>query len=121
MATLAVEGADLVVRLSVLEKIGAVHGSIRVPLTQVRSVTVETRPWGLIRGRRIAGSGIPGTICLGTRRYNGRTDFTAVYGSRPVVRVELGEEARYARMLIRVAAPEQAAAMISPAGGAITF
>ena len=32
MARLIVDGADLVVGLSWLEKLGAVHGSVRVPL-----------------------------------------------------------------------------------------
>ena len=115
MATLAVEGADLVVRLSWPEKIGGMHGDVRVPVSAVRSVTVEDRPWGLIRGIRGPGAGIAGVIALGTRRYSHARDFTVVYGNRPVVRIELDETAPFARLLIRVPSPEHAAAMITPA------
>jgi hypothetical protein len=38
MATLTVDGSDLVVRLSALEKIGAMRGDIRAPLASVRAV-----------------------------------------------------------------------------------
>ncbi len=115
MATMAVEGADLVVRLSALEMLGCLRGSLRVPLSTVRSATVETQPWPLVRGARMAGAGIPGVIALGTRRYRGGKDFVAVYGSRPVVRVELDQPASFTRLLVRVASPEQAIAMIQPA------
>lgn len=117
MATLAVEGAELVIRLTWPEKLGSMHGDVRVPLSAVRSVTVEDRPWGLIRGIRAAGTGFAGVIALGARRYSHARDFTVVYGNRPVVRIELGEDSPFARLLIRVASPEQAAAMITPAGG----
>lgn len=117
MATLAVEGAELVIRLSWPEKLGSLHGDVRVPLSAVRSVTVEPRPWGLVRGVRPAGTGIPGVIALGTRRFSRVKDFTVVYGSRPVVRIELGADSPFARLLVRVAHPEQAAAMIAPAAG----
>jgi hypothetical protein len=115
MATLAVEGADLVVRLSPLEKLGSLRGDLRMPLAAVRSATVEPEPWPLVRGMRLAGAGVPGVIALGTRRYRGGKDFTAVYGRRPVVRVELAEPSPFTRLLVRVASPEQTAAMIQPA------
>jgi hypothetical protein len=117
MATLAVEGAELVIRLTWPEKLGSMRGNVRVPLSAVRSVTVEDRPWGLIRGVRAAGTGVAGVIALGVRRYSHARDFAVVYGNRPVVRIELGEDSPFARLLIRVASPEHAAAMITPAGG----
>jgi hypothetical protein len=40
MATLIVDGPDLVVRLSPLEKLGAVHSNVRVPLRAVRSAGI---------------------------------------------------------------------------------
>ena len=115
MATLAVEGAELVVRLSTMEKLGSLRGDLRVPVSAVRSVTVEPSQWGLVRGIRMAGAGVPGVIALGSRRHSGGKDFTAIYGRRPVVRIELADGSPFARLLIRVASPEQAAAMIPPA------
>src|SRR5580704_13934559 len=47
MATIALDGNDLVVRLSTLEKIGALRGDIRLPLASVRVVRVSpTFPTG---------------------------------------------------------------------------
>jgi len=59
MATLAVDGNELVVRLSALEKIGALRGNIRVPLASVRAVRVSETPWSELRGVRAPGTGLP--------------------------------------------------------------
>jgi hypothetical protein len=80
MATLAVDGNDLVVRLSALEKIGALRGNIRVPLASVRAVRVSDTPWSELRGIRAPGTGLPRVISLGTRRGPGVHDFAAATG-----------------------------------------
>ncbi len=85
----------------------------------MRSVTVETKPWRLVRGVRAPGTGLPGVISLGTFWYARRLDFAVVYRNRPVVRVEPGEDAPFARLLIAVASPEQATVMIAPAVGSL--
>jgi hypothetical protein len=89
MATLGVDGNDLVVRLTALEKIGALRGNVRVPLTSVRAVGVSNTPWSELRGIRAAGTGLPGVISLCTRRGPGVHDFAAVYGRRPALVVEI--------------------------------
>ena len=45
MARMIVEGPDLVVGLSWLEKLGAFRGDVRVPLRAVRSAEPEPYPW----------------------------------------------------------------------------
>ncbi len=40
MAELLVDGGELVLHLSATEKVGAVHGDLRVPLSSVRRVEV---------------------------------------------------------------------------------
>jgi hypothetical protein len=89
MATIAVDGNDLVVRLSALENIGALRGDIRLPLACVRAVRVSGTPWSELRGIRAPGTGVPGVISLGTRRGSGFHDFAAVYGRRPALIVEM--------------------------------
>lgn len=89
MATLAVVGDILTVRLSPLERLGAMRGDVRVPLATVREVRVSEQPWTELRGIRAPGTGIPGVIALGTRRGSGVRDFAAVYGKRGAVVVEL--------------------------------
>ena len=69
MAKLIVDGPDLVVRLSSLERLGALRGDVRVPLSTVRSAEIEPHPWTAVRGVKAAGTGIPGVIVLGTRYF----------------------------------------------------
>ncbi|TMD03268.1 MAG: hypothetical protein E6J03_07795 [Chloroflexi bacterium] len=90
MAELIVDGDTLVVRLSALEKLGAMRGDVRVPLRAVRDIRVSDDPWSELRGVRAPGTGIPRVIALGTRRSAGTKDFTAVYRDMPGVVVELG-------------------------------
>ena len=117
MARLIVEGPDLVVGLSSIEKLGALRGNVRVPLSTVRSAEVEPDPWAALRGIRAPGTGIPGVIALGTRRFPGGKDFTAVTGSRPAVRVDLSEESPFSRLVVTVTDPESTLAAIRSATG----
>jgi len=117
VARLIVDGADLVVGLSWLEKLGAVHGNVRVPLRAVRSAVAEPDPWQALRGVKLAGTGIPHVAVLGTRHFDGGRDFAAVVGRRPAVRVELGQEAPYAQLLVSVDDAEGTVAAIRGATG----
>jgi hypothetical protein len=117
MATLIVDGADLVVGLSWLEKLGAAHGNVRVPLRAVRSAIAEPNPWQTLRGMKLAGTGIPGVAALGTRYFDGGPDFTALVGRGPVIRVELTDEAPYAQLLVSVRDAESALVAIHGATG----
>ncbi|HUZ22043.1 MAG TPA: hypothetical protein VMU75_15905 [Acidimicrobiales bacterium] len=90
MATPAIAGSDLVVRLSPLEKLGAFRlGDVRVPLSSIAAARAVDDPWSELRGIRSPGTGLPGVIALGTRRGGFGKDFAAVYGKRPGVVIEL--------------------------------
>lgn len=83
MAQLQVEGDELVLRLSATEKVGAVHGDLRVPLSAVRGVDVlqdahEPADHGIKLGTRI-----PGMIEVGTIRDGGRNIFAIVHPGTP--------------------------------------
>ena len=117
MARLMVQGPDLMVGLSWLEKLGAFRGNVRVPLHAVRSAQAEPHPWSALRGIRAPGTGIPGVIAYGTRRFNGGKDFAAVLGGRPTVRVDLAEESPFARLVVSVADPDSTVAAIRSATG----
>lgn len=80
MAELRVEDGLLRVRLSALEKLGAMRGDIQIPLVTITAVRVTDDPWSELRGVRAPGTGLPGVISLCTRRGNGIRDFAAVYG-----------------------------------------
>jgi hypothetical protein len=109
MATIAVDGNDLVVRLSALEKIGTLRGDIRLPLASVRVVRVSEIPWSELRGIRAPGTGVPGVISLCTRRGPGVHDFAAVYGQRPALVVEM-TGASFDRLVVSCADAAEAAA-----------
>jgi hypothetical protein len=111
MAELTIEGEDLVVRLSSLERLGAFRGDVRVPLSTVREVRVSAEPWAELRGLRAPGTGIPGVISLCTRRGRGFRDFAAVYRRQPAVVVECSG-APFDRLVISCADAEAKARML---------
>jgi hypothetical protein len=117
MARLTVEGPQLVVGLSWLEKLGALSGNVRVPLRAVRFASAEPDPWAALREIRAPGTGIPGVIALGTRRFSGGRDFAAVLGHRPAVRVDLDEESPFARLVVSVTDADGTAAAVRGAAG----
>src|SRR5258708_25537056 len=85
MARLVVEGDDIAVKLTALERFGALRGNFRVPRSAVREVRASDRPWSELRGIRAPGTGLPAVIALVTRRGGGGRDFTAVYPTRSPV------------------------------------
>jgi hypothetical protein len=99
MADVKVHGDELVVELSPLEKLGALHGDVRVPRTAVRDVRKVDDALGAVKGLRAPGTAWPGKVALGTWRRRGGKDFVAVHGRRPGVVVEL-EGATYARLIV---------------------
>ncbi|MGH9057512.1 MAG: hypothetical protein ACRDYY_16885 [Acidimicrobiales bacterium] len=101
MAQLRIVQGDLIVHLTPGEKIAGLHGDVRVPLSAIASVSVPPTTWLALRGWRMAGTGIPGFIAVGTRRHGSGYDFTAVHGQRPAVEVELNS-GRFERLLISV-------------------
>ncbi len=117
MAKLVVDGPDLVVRLSWLEMLGAMRGNVRVPLTAVREAIADPEPWSALRGIRAPGTGIPGVIALGARRYLRGRDFAALYGQRPAVRVDLDGKSPFARLIVSVRDAEGTVAAIHAATG----
>ena len=116
LATIAVDGSDLVVRLSSLEKIGALLGNIRLPLASVRVMRVSNTPWSELRGIRAPGTGVPGLISLCTRRGPGVHDFAAVYGRRPALVVEM-TGVSFDRLVVSCAEAAARAADITRASG----
>jgi hypothetical protein len=104
MASITLDGDDLVVRLSRLEKLGAVSGDIRVPRRTVKDVRVTDQPFAEIRGWRV-GSALPGVYAVGTWRAKGVKDFVAVRRGQRGVVVELAG-APFARLIVTTPDPE---------------
>ena len=65
MAELIIDDWDLVVRLTLGEKIWSFHGDIRVRLPSIVSVASDPKPWLGLRGWRMAGISFTGFAVLG--------------------------------------------------------
>jgi hypothetical protein len=118
MPTLAIEGPELVVHLSLVEKLAAIHGDARFSLASVTEVAVEPNVWEALRGIRAPGTGVPFVLAYGTRRWLGGKDLALVRGGkRPGLRVDFGDGAPYARLVVTVADPQASAAAIRSAIG----
>jgi hypothetical protein len=118
MARLDVAGDELVLHLSVLERLGGfVRGDARIPLTAVRRARAVADPWAELRGIRSPGTGWPRRIALGTWRFGGGKDFAAVYRRGPAVVVDLiGVD--FARLIVSTPDAEAVAQEIDRAGRA---
>ncbi|MFJ6073744.1 hypothetical protein ACIQFU_23370 [Streptomyces sp. NPDC093065] len=110
MARFLVKDDDLVVRLSWREKAAAHRGSVRVPLTAVRRVTVESDWWRVLRGVALHGVWMPDVLSAGTRGHVGGQDFVVLRPGRPVVCVELRPTAPFGLLAVSVRGDAQATA-----------
>jgi len=86
MAKVLDEGINFRLSLSFLEKIGSFHKDLVVSKDNLTNKTIHQNPWSkeVLRGVRAPGTGIPYVILLGSMRYKGGKDFTAIYKRWPV-------------------------------------
>ncbi len=119
MAKLTVDDKDLVVHLTLGEKVWGFHGDIRVSLASIVSVAADPDPWLGIRGWRMAGVSFSGRAARGTRRHGDNYDFCILSRDQPAVRVDLAA-GRFSRLVICVPEggdPAAEAARIAAAAG----
>jgi hypothetical protein len=86
MAKVIELNSELVLQLSTWEKIGGLHSNPTADRDSLVSLTSAHNPWSreVLKGVRAPGTGIPYYLLLGTMRYSGGKDFTAIYGKGPV-------------------------------------
>jgi hypothetical protein len=86
MAHVIEENGELILKLSLRERIFALHSSPKANASELVSTTDSTKPWSaeVLRGLRAPGTGIPYVVLLGTMRFKGGKDFTAIYKRGPV-------------------------------------
>jgi hypothetical protein len=119
VAELVVDDGDLVVHLTLGEKIWGFHGDIRVGLSSIVGVAPDPNPWLDLRGWRMAGVSLTGRAALGTRRHGDGYDFCILHRDRPAVRVDVAR-GRFSRLIICVPEsgdPQAEAARIAAAAG----
>ncbi len=111
MARLTVEGDDLVLHLTGMEKAEAVHGEIRVPLRSVQAVEVLDDAIHAVHGFRV-GTGLPGYVAVGTFTTRDTKTFAVVHhDTRRGVLVKL-DGAEYDQLIVGCDDPEAVAASL---------
>jgi hypothetical protein len=97
VAELIVDDKNLVVHLTLGEKVWGFHGDIRVRLSSIVSVAPDPMPWLGLRGWRMAGVSFLGHAALGTRRHGDGYDFCILHRDRAAVRVDVAS-GRFSRV-----------------------
>jgi hypothetical protein len=117
MVEFSIEGYELAVAVRGWSRLWALKSQLRLPLSHVRAVRWDpsvARGWW--KGWRLPGTHIPGVIVAGTYYRDGAREFWDVRGGGNAVVVEL-ERDPYARIVVEVADPPVALAMIERALG----
>jgi hypothetical protein len=119
MAELIVDNWNLVVHLTLSEKIWSFHNDIRVRLTDIVSVAPDPTPSLGLRGWRMTGVALTGFAVLGTRKHGEGFDFCILHRNEPAVQVN-ASSGRFSRFIISVPEgrdPASEAARIASAAG----
>lgn len=76
------ENDNVILKLSTAERFGALHGDVTIPISSIRQVWIQEKPWNTRpwRGMRV-GTGLPFVILLGRTVAWKTTDFVAVYSN----------------------------------------
>jgi hypothetical protein len=101
MAKVIESANQLQLKLSVLEKIFALHGDIWVDKSLLTKKVMVENPWRreVIKGIRAPGTAIPFVVLLGTMRYRGGKDFIAIY-NRTAVDIYEFKHSAYKRWIV---------------------
>ena len=111
MAECVVIDDQLVVRLSMSEKLESVHRDVAVPLASIRSVEVVDNALDYIHGMKV-GAALPGTMAVGTFTSRNAKIFGAIHHSEHRgVRIVL-EGTDFDELLVGCANPETVASQI---------
>jgi hypothetical protein len=117
MATVAVEGREVVVRMQGLDRILALKSELRVPLAHVRRVI--PRPANIPSAwmaLRVPGTFVPGVVTAGTYITPDGKVFFDVHDPHSTVEIDLHDEF-YDKVIVQVENPEEDAGRIQRALG----
>lgn len=106
MASLDIEGDELVLRLGRWERLGGLQRrDLRVSTAKIREARSVDNAYGEVRGFRAPGTGVPGVLLLGTWRARGLKSFVAVRGKGPGCVIEL-HDAPFDRLVVSLPLPD---------------
>ena len=109
MARIEREGNEIVLRLSFLEKFGALHSSPRAAISAIENIEFVDQLWRseVLRGVRAPGTAIPYVVLLGTLRGFRYRDFVAMKGRGEGV-VLTFKEGHFERWIFTLKQPKDA-------------
>ena len=118
MASLVVDNNVVTVRLSLWERIAALHGAVVIPRSCVREVQILD-PFHKVKGWRAPGTAAPLLGAYGTYRRRGHKEFLALRwrrgGRRRAVRLTL-QGHKFDAVSVSVPDPEAILHMLQPTG-----
>jgi hypothetical protein len=87
MAILVIEGAEIRLKMSPLERLGALVSPPTARLDQVQSIQFIDELWSkdVLRGVRAPGTGMPYVVLIGVMRGRGYKDFCVIKRRNPGV------------------------------------
>jgi hypothetical protein len=121
MVTIAIDGADLDIQVRGMHKLWALKSSLRVPLSDVRSVRHDPeRARRIMPGLRMPGTHIPAVYTAGTYyQADFRPDFWTVRDPDRAIVLQCRDGAAYDEIIVEVEDPAATVALIRRAiGGA---
>jgi hypothetical protein len=117
---LAVEGGELVLRITGRDAFFALSRGLRIPLPAVAGVAVAPRRLVPATGLRLPGTSWPGVIRAGSYGTGGSRDFWLVRKAEQVLVIELEPGAAYRRIVFELPDPHTVALQLRPELGAYT-
>ncbi len=113
MVDLAVSEGKLQVNVRGADKLWALKSSLEIPLEHVASVRTDPEvAKGWWHGMRLPGTNVPGVITAGTYYTRHQKTFWDVHNPDRAIVIDLRDES-YDRLVVEVANPEEAVALIA--------
>lgn len=117
MVDVSVVASRAIFTIEGMHKLWSFRSRIEIPLDHITHVELNhdqvSRWW---HGFKLVGTDAPGLFAAGTFYYHGELVFWDVHDTTRTIIVSLEHE-RYKKLIIEVADPEQAAAMLNAAAG----
>jgi hypothetical protein len=114
MATVTVEGTDLVISVKGMDRLWALKSQLTIPIAHVRGITADPGIVHEPKGRRWPGAHIPRVVVAGTFVQDGEKIFWDVRDTSRAVVIELHDE-EYQRLVVQVADPRETVRLVEEA------
>lgn len=114
MASVRIDGDDLVIEQSAVDTVLSLRSSLRIPLANVRGVTADPGIAGEAKGLRAPGAHVPGLLTLGTFYREGRKTFWNIRRGANAIVITL-EHTDFDQLVIEVDDPQQTIAEVNSA------